>query len=1126
MGHDVPKHERIWFRRGDARPLHALPSACRPTVRRGRRWRRKSLRRRLATACAALILIPALLLVAAYVAAINGVGSQRARAQAEALMTSLAGRDIDAVFGPAGLSLDASRFLALKLDGLTLASGESGIEFLEAGLIKFGLRLRPLLSGEIRIGSARIADARIIPAAAAAEGPAGRAWTAGLVNETGLIDPDLVVEAVYDGIHRALDALARQATDSIELENVEIVLGPRAPIPAITITEAKLTGGADAALDIEAAITAAGRDFVIEGTAARVAGERRIESLALDIGSASPDTPSGGATYAIALTGTEGSGDVPSRLGIRLDVDDLDIDLGDDNRLVGDLAIDAFAQTGTDKVELSRIDYRTGRSHFVFNGAIGPAPPEWNGGDRPSYRYELVSHGSTLFPLGSNEPSLDLYARLAGSFFPDSRELVADQIGLRTGPGEIMGHGSIVFGGQGSPAIRLSLNVPEMPVGQVKQVWPWFAASGAREWVQDHVFGGMVRQSWLTLDLAQGRLGNGVPLGPGEIEGRFSIDGTRFDVAGRMPPVRDAVGVVHFAGSEVDIALERGTVYLADGKTVEARDGTFLVGEAAGKPDIGRLDIAVSGEADAVTRFANYEPISALRQLELKPRDFSGHVEGRVKADIPLRRGIPRASLDWQVDMTYRDLAVAQPFEGQMVTQAAGSIRIDPSKVELSGTAKLNGVPAELAIVQPLAGSDVEPVRDIVLELDDASRDRLLPGLSELLSGPAKVKVERGDVPGTQQVTADLTRSVLRLPWAGWSKGAGVAAEARFLLELDGERIALSDFSLSGPSFGATGIIDIENGALVRARFSEARLNRNDEASVSIDRSGRGYAVLIEGKQFDARPLVKHYLSDSKAAPAVKPSGEAVPVTVEARVDRLTGFSGESLSGVTLSYSGTGSRVESLDIDATTASGAAVEIVNGRQGGQRTVTMRSADAGAILRFLDIYEHMQGGRISMALAGGADGALKGQVEARDFWIVDEPRLRSLVASTEIEDAGGRRIDSARALFERGFSQIEKGPGYLRIGNGVVRGPQIGATFQGTLYDAKGRMDMTGTFMPAYGINRIFGEIPLFGQILGNGRDRGLIGITFKLEGDAKQPQLQVNPLSAIAPGIFRSIFEFN
>jgi hypothetical protein len=126
---------------------------------------------------------------------------------------------------------------------------------------------------------------------------------------------------------------------------------------------------------------------------------------------------------------------------------------------------------------------------------------------------------------------------------------------------------------------------------------------------------------------------------------------------------------------------------------------------------------------------------------------------------------------------------------------------------------------------------------------------------------------------------------------------------------------------------------------------------------------------------------------------------------------------------------------------------------------------------------------------------------------------------------LNEAVKRDIDTSRVSFERAYAWIAKGKGGLKIDNGVLRGPVIGSTFQGTLYDRSGNMDMTGTFMPAYGLNRIFGELPLIGAILGNGRDRGLIGVTFRLSGDADHPNLTINPLSVIAPGIFRSIFEF-
>ncbi len=36
---------------------------------------------------------------------------------------------------------------------------------------------------------------------------------------------------------------------------------------------------------------------------------------------------------------------------------------------------------------------------------------------------------------------------------------------------------------------------------------------------------------------------------------------------------------------------------------------------------------------------------------------------------------------------------------------------------------------------------------------------------------------------------------------------------------------------------------------------------------------------------------------------------------------------------------------------------------------------------------------------------------------------------------------------------------------------------------------------------------------------------MLGITFSVAGRAAQPDVSVNPLSAVAPGIFRRIFEF-
>ena len=96
----------------------------------------------------------------------------------------------------------------------------------------------------------------------------------------------------------------------------------------------------------------------------------------------------------------------------------------------------------------------------------------------------------------------------------------------------------------------------------------------------------------------------------------------------------------------------------------------------------------------------------------------------------------------------------------------------------------------------------------------------------------------------------------------------------------------------------------------------------------------------------------------------------------------------------------------------------------------------------------------------------------------------------------------------------------------IDDAALRGALIGATASGTVNLPGGKMAISGTFIPAFGLNNIAGSIPLIGGILGGGRDEGLVGITYKLFGPLDNPDLTMNPISAIAPGIFRRIFEYN
>ncbi len=90
--------------------------------------------------------------------------------------------------------------------------------------------------------------------------------------------------------------------------------------------------------------------------------------------------------------------------------------------------------------------------------------------------------------------------------------------------------------------------------------------------------------------------------------------------------------------------------------------------------------------------------------------------------------------------------------------------------------------------------------------------------------------------------------------------------------------------------------------------------------------------------------------------------------------------------------------------------------------------------------------------------------------------------------------------------------------------MVRGPVLGGTIDGMIDYARDDMHLRGTLIPLYGANNLLGPVPVVGLFLG-GEKEGLVGVTYEVVGKPGNPVLHVNPLSALAPGLLRKVFEF-
>lgn len=789
--------------------------------------------------------------------------------------------------------------------------------------------------------------------------------------------------------------------------------------------------------------------------------------------------------------------------------------------------------TAKNSLEFLPSQLNVGKSNYNFNGGVIDLDSLPDQIKKNGFAFDLVVDEGVVAPSDSSEPPATVAMKVFARYLRDEKRINIDEFTVSDGKGALYSSASIQLTDT-SPQVSFVANVTDMDTSTVKQLWPYWIARQARNWVHQNLFGGTVANGAIRLFIPKGLIAQGpdASMNGRQLTLDFDIENARFDVAGSIPPVRNGSGVFKLRGDQLELELKGGRSFFPSGRSVGIANGNFAIPDTRAQPLMADLDIEVSGDADAVAELVSYRPINALQRTPYKPEDFTGAITAKVEVTFGLILEQNPPEPDWTVDLDLSGVSVGPLIDGVKVTNATGKMFVDPQDIHFDTSADLDGISARIDFVEPLSEDRPQDrQRDVKLVADAEARAKFAPQLNDYVKGDIELDLSLlGD--GKQRIVADLTKARLELPWIGWSKGTGVKASVSFLLDLGAEDsqnrvIKVSDVSLKGNGFAASGSLDFDDVGLLNADIRNATLARDDKFDVKINRRNGVYVINVNGRAVDLRSAIKHYFSDSEAASETE-SSERVELSVTA--EKAIGFHSETVSPFRMTYSGVGSTLLSLSVEGTTRSGQPVRANGATQNGVTRVNLTSGDAGATGRIVDIYDKIQGGKLSVTLNRSNDGPYLGSVSVDDFAIVGEERLESIVSSKpqggqSLNEAINHDLNVTRAEFQRGFARIDKGRGYLRISDGVVRGPEIGSTFQGTVYDANGNIDITGTFMPLYGVNRLFGEIPIVGAILGNGRDRGLIGITYRLSGKFEDPKLSINPISMIAPGIFRSMFQF-
>jgi uncharacterized protein YhdP len=119
-----------------------------------------------------------------------------------------------------------------------------------------------------------------------------------------------------------------------------------------------------------------------------------------------------------------------------------------------------------------------------------------------------------------------------------------------------------------------------------------------------------------------------------------------------------------------------------------------------------------------------------------------------------------------------------------------------------------------------------------------------------------------------------------------------------------------------------------------------------------------------------------------------------------------------------------------------------------------------------------------------------------------------------------------VQQSRIAFNQLRAPFSVGKGEFILNDAYMNGPILGATMRGRVNFKAQTVNLGGTYVPLYGLNSALGNIPVLGGLLVGRQGEGIVGITFAIQGPLQDPNVLVNPMSVVAPGIFRQIFEFN
>src|SRR5438067_3337590 len=738
--------------------------------------------------------------------------------------------------------------------------------------------------------------------------------------------------------------------------------------------------------------------------------------------------------------------------------------------------------------------------------------------------WQLGFSGGTivLAAIDPEQPPL-IFNRIAIRlrFDTEKRRVLLTQADISNGEIGIAGTGGIDY--SADARVTLGFAGTPMSASALKRMWPILIVPEVREWVIERIERGSLQRIEVGVNSPVRNLSRrGPPIPDDGLAVNIVASGVTLHPVDELPSVRDADMKARVTGRTASVTIAQAASDTPAGRKLNITDFVFEVPDMAPKPAPAKVKFRIDGPVAAVAEILASERLSEFSGTLVDPNVSNGPVSAVVTLGLPIKRELTKADTVYSIVADLGGFAADKLVMNQKLEANALKVVANNAGYQGKGEVKINGQPAALDYRKPAEGD-----ADIKLHatLDDLSRARLGLDLGPAVSGSVPIKLT-GKIGGPDRdsrlgIDADLTSFKLDNILPGWVKLPGKSSRAIFSVVQKQQSTRLEDIVIDGGGVSIKGSLEVDqNGDLMNANFPTYSPSEGDRTSLKAERGPDGVVkVTMRGDVFDGRGFIKSAISGKEAD--AKSKTRSIDFDVDLKLGAVAGFYGEALRSVDCKLSRRNGTIRSFALSGKLGRDTPLTgELRGQAQGREVIYLETNDAGAFFRFTDTYAKMVGGQLAFAMDPPTvePSAKEGLINVRDFSVKGESSLDRVAAGGPGGVQNGIAFSRLRAEFARQNGQ-------LTIREGVVKGPLIGATIEGSIDYPGNQVRMSGTFVPMYGLNNMFGQIPIVGLFLGGGSNEGLIGVTYEVVGTPGQPVLRVNPISAMAPGVLRKIFEF-